>query len=58
MNALNVLKSEFPLARKIKLEADGLWRVYVGDEYYEEIYAYAVKGNKLVYVGLTVVDAA
>ncbi len=58
MNALNVLKREFPLARVIELEADGLWRVYVGDEYYEEIYAYAVKGNKLVYVGLTVVDAA
>ena len=58
MNVLSVLKREFPLARVIELEADGLWRVYVGDEYYEEIYAYAVKGNKLVYVGLTVVDAA
>ena len=58
MNVLSVLKREFPLARVIELEADGLWRVYVGDEYYEEIYAYAVKGNKLFYVGLTVVDAA
>ena len=58
MNVLSVLKREFPLARVIELEADGLWRVYVGDEYYEEIYAYAVKGKLLVYVGLTVVDAA
>ena len=58
MNVLSVLKREFPLARKIELEADGLWRVYVGDEYYEEIYAYTVKGKLLVYVGLTVVDAA
>jgi hypothetical protein len=57
MNAFDALKREFPNARCIEFTGD-LWHVYVGDNYYEEIYAYSVKNNKLVYVGLTIVDAA
>ena len=55
--ALNALKREYPLARLIAFE-DGLYNVYVGDEYYEEVYSYSLKDGKLVYVGVLVNDAA
>lgn len=59
MNAYEALKREYPMAREIKLDNDGIWNVHVGDdEYYEEIYSYTVKGSKLVYVGMMVVDEA
>ncbi len=54
--ARNALARKFPLAQNIECEK-GVWYVSVGDEYYEEIYSYTVKGSELVYVGMTVIDA-